>query len=213
MRDSCHVQCSWGRAHHSLVGAAGKLFHVCHFLQVYNSGWCSSLYFFFFFSGSHSVSAGAGFVLLSQGGDKDRWAPHLSGTRKVLFAQGLHFLPALYNCGCPLGRRSSPQGLGHRQHQPDPWLCFSQRITDISLALTRIKCKYSEQNAARLLCVLTKELSLRSLLFLLHPQLLLQFYLFFTLQKVNSHKYLNSKKPCIFCWNELVFKYNKSVIS
>lgn len=27
---------------------------------------------FFFFSGTHSVSAGAGFVLLSQGGDKDR---------------------------------------------------------------------------------------------------------------------------------------------
>lgn len=48
------------------------------------------------------------------------------------------------------GRRSSPQGpwpavvLGCRQQQPLPWLCFSQRITDISLALTLIKCIYSE---------------------------------------------------------------------
>lgn len=156
-----------GEHTHSLLGSAGEVFLVCHFLQVYNLGWCSSL----FFSGTHSVSAGAVFVLLSQGGDKDRWAPHLSGIRKVLFARGLHFLSALYNLEQWLsqqaaqGRTSSPQGLwwlqpvlGHKQQQLVPWLCFSQRITDVSLALTLIKC--SEQNAGRLLCVLTKALSL-----------------------------------------------------
>lgn len=89
----CHVQCYWEESTHILSWE----------LQAKSSMSVTSYGFIIWadahllFSGTHSGSAGAVFVPLSQGGDKDRWAPRLSGIRKVLFAQGLHFLSALDN--------------------------------------------------------------------------------------------------------------------
>lgn len=223
MRDHAMCDVIEGEHTHSLLGAAGKFFHVCHFLQVYNSGWCSALFFFLGPTVSVLVQ-----VLSCQAKEVikiDEFHTYRGSGRFCLpegfISSQLYITPEQWLSQLAAqGRRSSPQGpcpaaavLGHKQRQLVLWLCLSQRITDISLALTLIKCTYSEQNAGRLLCILTKVLSLRRLPFLLHTQLLLQFYLFFTLQKVNSHKCLNSKKPSIFCWNELVFKYCKSVIS
>lgn len=93
---SCHVQCHWGRAHTFSLGSCRQSL-PCLSLPTGLYQADAHLFFFYLFSGTHSVSAGAVLVLLSQGGDENRWAPHLPGIRKVLFARGLHFLSALYN--------------------------------------------------------------------------------------------------------------------
>lgn len=98
------------------------------------------------------------------------------------------------------GRRSSPQGPCPAQTTATGSLVVFETenyrhffgMSPNEMHILRTKC-------CGLFCILTKVLSLRRLLFLVHAQLLSQFYLFFTLQKINSHKYLNSKKPSIFC--------------
>lgn len=160
MRDSCHVQCHWGRAQILHILQASSSMSVTSYRFIIRADAHLSFFIFFFFW-KPQCQCWCSFCPVKP----RRWYRSMSSTlirdQEGSVCPRASF-PLVYitaeQC-CPLGRRSSPQGLGHTQQPPVPWLCFSQRITDISLALTLIKCMYSEQNAARF-CVFWLKCSL-----------------------------------------------------